>query len=175
MKMDNFILKVAVLCVLFGISVKGAPNKPIVYAIEDPKLVVEASSEQKDKHCLAVMIYGEAKGENFYGKSAVAWTAINRYDRMPYNSICSVVLARNQYHAFNRHTYVVAAIKGSPPANDESWEESKKVAELAYNGVLPDPTKGSTHFVNPKKLKFKPKWLSKLKLKAIIESHTFYG
>lgn len=167
--MDNFILGVGVLSLLFGFAVKE-PAK----AAETVLTPVE-NFDAKDQHCLAVMIYGEARGENFYGKSAVAWTAVNRLDRMPYNGLCHVVLS-GQYHALKKHDYRVAATTGKAPRkyNTVAWEESQKVAKLVYQDTIPDPTKGATHFVNPKKLKHRPQWTRKLKKTVVIESHEFY-
>jgi spore germination cell wall hydrolase CwlJ-like protein len=170
MKMDKLILVIGILILLLAVSVKepAKAEAKVLQPIEN--------FDAKDQHCLAVMIYGEARGENFYGKSAVAWTAVNRLDRMPYNGICHVVLS-GHYHAFRNNDFRVAATTGKAPSklNAMAWKESTKVAKLVYEDTIPDPTKGATHFINPKKLKYKPKWTRKLKRTVVIDNHEFYG
>ncbi len=174
--MDDLVLKIGVLAVAFALWIK--PQTEIEAATPSPIIkTAQLELEERDKHCLAVMVYGEAESETFYGKAGVAWTALNRYDRGHYNSVCGVVLQHNQFHAFRDTSLVKAATSSSSPKNADrkEWEESVKVASLAYDGVIPDPTKGSTYFVNPKKLKGQPKWLKKLTKKVIIDNHHFYG
>lgn len=148
-------------------------TKPIVTMYQSP---IEKRVQEKDIHCLAVMVYGEARGENFYGKAGVAWVAYNRYQNTYSENMCDIVTETKQFQALNNYIYYNAAITEVVPTKPESleWIESKKVAELVYNEVIPDPTKGSTHFVNPNKLVRKPNWLKKLTKKMVIENHTFY-
>lgn len=175
---DNFLLKLGVVALLTGIwlkppvveKVEAEPVKPVIQSIQ-------YEFEQKDKHCLAVMIYGEARSETFYGKSGVAYVALNRYQSGHYNSVCQVVVNANQFHAFANSNLRVAALNQQTPknVNTDSWEESKKVATLAYDEVIPDPTKGATYFLNPRKIKQMPRWVHKLKRTVVIDNHHFYG
>lgn len=177
MDIDKFLLGVAVACLGFALYVKEPIVKEvtIVPAVEAQALVANDTTPQiKDKHCLAVMVYGEARGESFYGKAAVAWTALNRYDTLPYNDICAVVLAKSQYVALSKPNLAYSAKSLKPPTDSPEWRESQKVAELAYDNIIPDPTKGATHFVNPRKLKHTPKWVRTFKLTTRIDNHTFY-
>lgn len=179
--MDDLVSKIGAFAVafVFSLSPKHESVANIPEQVANPIVTIEDKYdfEKKDKHCLAVMIYGEAKGESFYGKAGVAWTAINRFNSYYYNSICDVVLNPDQYHAFQSKDLVQAASIGSIPkkANKAKWEESLRVAELAYDDIIPDPTYGAKYFLNPAKIKKTPRWVFKLKRKVVIGNHHFYG
>jgi len=137
---------------------------------------------EKEKQCLAAMVFGEARGESFYGKVGVAYTAINRYETGRYLTMCAVVLDTHQYTSFSVRPNLVGVAtdpdrkpKIKNKIEEEAWEESKLVAELVYDDIIPDPTKGATHFLAPKKLKKLPKWARVYTKTAQIENHTFYS
>jgi spore germination cell wall hydrolase CwlJ-like protein len=137
----------------------------------------------KEEKCLAVMIYGEARGEPIKGKIAVAYTALNRAVK---KTVCKVVLARRQYSIFDNNPSLRAAALSSdlePHKKDnlvdiKSWEESIKVAQLVMRKVVEDPTMGSTNYLAPKLMKTRgyrcPKWSKVYKLMVTIEHHKFY-
>ena len=174
MESNISVILVALLVIAVGLLFKP-PERPInVTVVPAPEARLEIEDMYtEDKHCLAVMIYGEARGESFYGKAAVAWVALNRYDKLPYNSVCDVVVKKHQF------TSVVgklkqAALAGFNPAKNAEWLESQQVAELAFDNVIPDPTKGATHFLNPAKLKALPKWAKVFEKTVVIENHHFF-
>lgn len=172
MEKDISVALIGLFVVALAIGWKPQPAKVVVVPIPESKIqVVELNAE--DKHCLAVMIYGEARGESFYGKAAVAWVALNRYDNYPYSSVCEVITKTHQFTSI-RGKLRQAALTGEPPVENRAWEESVKVAELAYDNVIPDPTKGATHFLNPAKLRFLPKWARKFEKTIVIEHHHFF-
>lgn len=191
MKIDDFVGKVGICVVAFALWIKpvtqvtasySAAELPPIEVVKQEPTINEAQleAEAKDKHCLAVMVYGEARGENFYGKAAVAWVAMNRYQNLPYNTMCQVVLDTDQFQAFDNKNFVVDATTGRAPSranekDEASWQESQKVAELTYDEIIPDPTYGAQYFINPKKMKRKAIWLRKFRQKVVIENHHFYG
>lgn len=139
---------------------------------------VNLEAENRDKHCLAVMIYGEAGIDTFYGKAGVAWAAMNRFLKYDnYSSLCQVILEEEQFKAIKKYVYKLAIATQTAPkgASKRNWEESVRVAELVYEDIIPDPTKGAEYFVNLKKLQGYPSWLRKLRKTVSIDSHTFYG
>lgn len=157
-----------------GAEVQVYSDKPI------DTIVVETANqeaERKDKHCLAVMIYGEAGVDTFYGKAGVAWTAMNRFLNYPYSSLCQVIMEEEQFKAMKKPLYRLAVINQTAPkgALKRNWEESVRIAELVYEDIIPDPTKGAEYFVNPKRLREYPSWLRKLRKTVSIDSHNFYG
>jgi hypothetical protein len=52
------------------------------------------------------------------------------------------------------------------------------VAQKVMRRYVPDPTKGSTHYLAPKameKLGYKyPKWSKEYKMVAVVDNHQFY-
>lgn len=139
-------------------------------------------SELEQEKCLAVMVYGEARGESKEGKVAVAYTAMNRAAK---KSLCQVVLAPKQYSIFNNNPALRAAalsLHVEPIQKNEidqkSWQKSVEVAAAVMRKQLPDPTKGATHYLAPKlmaKLGYKyPRWSKEYKMVAMIDNHRFY-
>lgn len=132
--------------------------------------------------CLATMVYGEARGESITGKIAVAFSAINRAKN---KSLCQIVLAPHQYSIFNNNPTLrkVALSSSIVPKqknqiDNDSWDDSKLVAELAISGDLTDPTKGATHYIAPKIMAknhyIYPRWTREYVLVATIDNHKFY-
>lgn len=175
---DSKLLMFAACCLLFGCLVKEPPP-PKVYPSPEATIVVVEHEDFSDveKHCLAVMVYGEAEGESFQGKLGVAYVALNRYNTGKYEDICQVVLKTQQFKAVKKERFHEAIINKSTPrlANIRAWEESKEVANLVYDVKIPDPTKGALYFLNPHKLRAFPKWAYKLKKTAVIGRHYFYA
>lgn len=136
----------------------------------------------EQEKCLAVMIYGEARGESDVGKTAVAYTALNRATK---KTLCDVVLAPKQYSIFNNNPTLRAAAMSLhiEPAQKniidrKSWEQSVAIAGSVIRRALPDPTNGSTHYLAPKVMAIKgykfPKWSREYKMVAVIDNHRFY-
>lgn len=132
--------------------------------------------------CLATMVYGEARGESFKGKVAVAHTALNRAIK---KTVCQVVLAPKQYSIFNNNPKLKAVAldaKAEPTLRNlmdkSTWEDSKKAAAAALAGISTDPTNGSTHYISDTVMKLKgykyPKWSKQFEVTIIIEKHRFF-
>lgn len=178
MEKDVSLALVGLFVVVLAFGWKPPPTKVVIVPApaEEAIQVVETSPQElnlEDKHCLAVMIYGEARGESFYGKAAVAWVALNRFDNHPYSSVCDVITKGHQFTSI-QGKLKQSVLSGSPPAQNKAWEESTRVAELAYDNVIPDPTEGATHFLNPTKLKFLPRWARKFEKTIVIGRHHFF-
>ena len=132
--------------------------------------------------CLAVTIYGEARGESQKGKIAVAYTVLNRAVN---KSLCQVALAPKQYSIFNNNPKLRAAAVSlhlfpdqKNVIDERSWKESMEVAQVVMRKYIPDPTNGATHYLAPLLMTSKhyayPKWSRQYKLVAVIEGHRFY-
>ncbi len=128
------------------------------------------------------MIYGEARGEPELGQVAVAYTALNRAKN---RTVCDVILAPKQYSIFNDNPALRAAAmslnvdpKHKDIVDEWAWDKAKKIAKSVINKKVPDPTKGSTHYLAPEAmaaLGFKyPKWSEQYRLVTIIHGHKFY-
>ena len=142
-------------------------------------LVTHDPSELK---CLAVTVYGEARGESEKGQIAVAYTVKNRAKT---KSLCNVALAPKQYSIFNNNPELRAAAQSQHieprqknVIDQRSWERAVRVAQIVLHGLVPDPTNGATHYLAPKVMKVKryryPKWSKQYTLVSIINGHKFY-
>lgn len=140
-------------------------------------------SEMQQVKCLATMIYGEARGETKIGQVAVAYSAMNRLRAN--KTLCDVVLAPYQYSIFNNNPELIAAAKSlhiepkqKNVIDERSWDNAMEVAETVFKKSVPDPTKGSTHYLAPKVIAAKgfvyPKWSRQYKLVAVIDNHKFF-
>ncbi|MDD4075966.1 MAG: spore cortex-lytic enzyme [Eubacteriales bacterium] len=113
-----------------------------------------------DAYLLARLIYGEARGEPYKGKVAVAAVALNRVKSPSFpNSVAGVVY---QSGAFD----VVAdgQINLAPDA------ECIRAARDAMNGY--DPTNGCLFYHNP--AKSTSSWMRDKPIKVTIGSHAFF-
>jgi N-acetylmuramoyl-L-alanine amidase len=138
--------------------------------------------ESKQIKCLAVTIFGEARGEPEQGMLAVGYTAANRAVN---KTVCGVVLAPMQYSVFNENPELRAAAMSLKiiPKHDniidaKAWKQSLRVAQVVIQKEVPDPTNGATHYLSPdlmKELGYQyPLWSKQFKLVAIINNHRFY-
>ena len=143
-----------------------------------PAVKVDLSQEK----CLAVMIYGEARGEKTAGQVAVAYTAVNRAVK---TSICQVVLSPKQYSIFNNNPALrmAAMSENIEPAQKNtidqlSWLNALSVAKIVSTKSVPDPTNGSTHYIADKIMKVKgyryPRWTKEFKQTVVIDNHRFF-
>lgn len=140
------------------------------------------SVSKAQEKCLAVTIYGEARGESQKGKIAVAYTILNRAVN---RTLCQVALAPKQYSIFNDNPRLRAAATNLHIQPDQkniidqrSWQQSLQVAKMVLNNFVIDPTHGATHYLAPGLMKVKhyryPKWSKQYKLVAVIDGHKFY-
>ena len=148
----------------------------------DTKVIAAMNVDPKEAKCLAVTIYGEARGESEWGQVAVAWTAINRAVK---HRICSVVLAPKQYSAFNNNRVLRAAAQSlilEPPQKNKidnaSWKMAVQIADSVLAKQVPDPTNGAQFYLSDKLMHLKhyhyPKWSREYTMVVQIDNHKFY-
>lgn len=145
---------------------------------ESPAKLADAAQEK----CLAVMIYGEARGETEHGQIAVAYTALNRSGK---KTVCAVVLAPKQYSVFNNNPALRAAAMSlhvepqqKNTIDNASWAGAVHVAQRVIRRQVPDPTVGATHYLAPSLMISKgyvyPRWSREYRLVTVIDNHRFY-
>lgn len=165
------------LLVLFALS--AAANTVTHHGLPAAALVKHDPAELK---CLAVTVYGEARGESEKGQIAVAYTIKNRART---KSLCNVALAPKQYSVFNNNPELRAAAKSQHieprqknVIDQRSWARAVQVAVAVMHGLVPDPTNGATHYLAPAVMRTKnyrfPKWSKQYTLVSIIDGHKFY-
>jgi len=141
-----------------------------------------AKIDPQETKCLAVAIYGEARGEAVRGQVAVAYSAVNRAVK---RRICDVVLAPKQYSAFNNNQALQAAAQSltleplqKNKVDNESWKTALQVAENVLSKKVEDPTNGATHYLSDRVMHLKhyhyPKWSREYTMVVEIDNHKFY-
>lgn len=112
--------------------------------------------------CLALNIYGEARGEDPDGQLAVAQVTMNRVEHADYpKDVCSVVFQENQF-SWTKHPISI-----QEPA---ALLYAIRVAEEVLDDRPQDLTDGSTHFYSGK---FAPYWAKSMTVIGRIGNHTF--
>ncbi len=117
-------------------------------------------SRENDIDILARTIYGEARGENYLGKKAVASVIINRYKRKTWFSgetiaaTCQFAVEGSKFHQFscwNTWDKNYKIIKSVAPAD---MKEEVEIATGYVDGTLRDVVAGCCHYhvkgANPK-------------------------
>ena len=148
------------------------------------KLPTIVKADPAQEKCLAVTVYGEARGEPTLGQIAVAYTVVNRAIRSS-KSLCNIVLAQHQYSIFNNNPKLRAIAislhlipEQKNIIDQKSWEQAVKVAQMVSRNYVEDPTGGATHYIADKVMKSKgyhyPKWSKEFKMVKEIENHKFY-
>jgi N-acetylmuramoyl-L-alanine amidase len=135
-----------------------------------------------DIDTLARTIYGEARGEGFDGKVAVAWVVINRVRTGRYGStVKDVCLRPRQFSCWNLDDPNRQRIEKVTP-EDSVFAECLGIAALVYaafkgrGGALPsvlkDPTTRSTHYCVTK---LEPYWARGETPVCTIGNHKFFN
>jgi N-acetylmuramoyl-L-alanine amidase len=136
-----------------------------------------------DTQCLAVTLYGEARGESVEGRIAVGAVVRNRVAAQQ-KSVRMICLADRQFSCWNRdessnHQRVLGAgerlLIPDQPLRDPLLRECLFLAEGIVRGALTDNTDGATHYVTTKLYESDraPAWVHKLKTTVVIGQHTF--
>jgi len=141
----------------------------VVYVpiVQPPRAPRFSSVSDKDKHCLALNVYFEARGESTVGQEAVAWVTLNRVvdNEFPSN-ICDVVWQDQQFSWTHDG-------KSDRPKDQVAWATAQVIAGevLEAYRVERDPTEGATYFHSDS---VKPKWHKKFDRVVRIDNHIFY-
>lgn len=137
-----------------------------------PRRPTQARTFERDKLCLANLIFHEARGEDRQWRIAVAYVAVNRKNhpsRWP-DTICGVVHQKNS-KGVAQFSFVADQpwVDMDDDAEAASYLDALEIAEGVLTGSLPDNSRGATHYyVFQGKSKVNPIWAPKL-------THLFYG
>jgi N-acetylmuramoyl-L-alanine amidase len=133
-----------------------------------------AVSTAKSLDILAKTIYGEARGEFFQSKLAVAYTVVNRATFPSWwgKSIIEVCLKPYQYSCWLSSDPNFKLLQDIS-LDSHAFRDCHAAACLAYNHTLPDPTNGATHYY-ALSMQTPPKWAAEMKAIAAIGGHKFF-
>lgn len=133
----------------------------------------------RDLDVFARTIFGEARGEAFYGQVAVAWVIMNRYLRNTTRwgrSIADVCLKPWQFSCWNKNDPNYARIL-AVGFDDPAYQRAFGISCLVLRGDLLDPTGGADHYHTvgtPAGAKvWPPTWAKEMTLTARVGRHQF--
>ncbi|VVB84117.1 Cell Wall Hydrolase [uncultured archaeon] len=147
-------------------------------AAEPENYRIDDFSKDKENFLLARMIMGEAEDCIKTEKIGVGYTAINRLKEEYGSTLKKVILEPFQYSCFNKGIRR-EALKNPLEYDFEEFMMDLAIAEGILSGEYKDPTKGATHYYNPKLVK-KPHWTRMMKEVGRIKEgkrkskHVFY-
>jgi spore germination cell wall hydrolase CwlJ-like protein len=119
---------------------------------------------------LMVTVAMEASGEPLEGKIAVAFVICGRGD-----STIDSCMRAYQFSSWNTESPTRMNLD---VLNEKSMKECYKAACAAYFGLVDDPSKGATHYLNEEMIRKSrggklPGWFDEKKVTARIGNHTF--
>ena len=136
------------------------------------------------RHCLALNIYHESRGDSFAGQAAVADVVMNRVEDTYYpNTVCEVVKQSVWVENWKgnmvpkRHMCQFSWFcdgVSDDPGDPDAWMESYMMAEEVYDkGNWRGMTEGATHY---HALHVRPKWAQDrgMEYTGTIGQHEFY-
>ena len=142
---------------------------------EEIEKELEASGVMPPEQVVAMTIWGEARGESFAGKRAVAGVIHNRAIRrsartdIPYILATSdVCLAPYQFSCWDHGDFV----QQEPILTSSSWNECLAAANEIFAESYVAPTKATHYYavwLNPP-----PKWAKKLQFVETVGDHLFF-
>jgi spore germination cell wall hydrolase CwlJ-like protein len=94
---------------------------------------------------LALMGWGEARGEGPVGILAVMWVAKNRADKKD-RALKDVLLQPYQFSCFNAHDPNLGKMLSVEKDDPDGWGAALAIAKLVLSGFTRDPTGGASHF-----------------------------
>lgn len=145
---------------------------------------------------MAATIWGEARGEGFDGKLAVAWAIRNRAEAQrwygiagdgvsyPDHSLRAVCLKPWQFSAWNandpnRAQLVKMSIEGRKTVVNyleiSAYRDCLNAALQVIDGTAVDPTWGSTHYFNPLAVDEPPAWAKNRRPVYVCGNHLFFN
>ncbi|MCS6925917.1 MAG: cell wall hydrolase [Candidatus Binatia bacterium] len=130
-------------------------------------------ANESDLDILARTIWGEAEGEPWLGKVAVAWVVRNRWLRRSWygQTIGEICTKARQFSCWSDQGR--AAQMAALSLDDPVLQECYLIGLAVVLGRLRDPTGGATHFLNLSALKTPPRWYNPNEVTRKIGNHTF--
>jgi spore germination cell wall hydrolase CwlJ-like protein len=131
----------------------------------------------KDRDILARTLWGEARGEDFIGQIAVAWTIRNRvFDGKTKSwwgeGYAGVCLKPWQFSCWNKNDPNYAYLSGAKPIPTRELARARMAADHVIDSAAPDPTNGSTHYYATTRPK-PPAWAAKATETLTLGRHIF--
>lgn len=133
---------------------------------------------ERDRDILARTLWGEARGEDFIGQIAVAWTIRNRvFDGKTKSwwgeGYAGVCLKPWQFSCWNKDDRNYAYLSGAKPIPARELGRARMAADHVIDSQAPDPTNGATHYYATSMPKA-PTWAKGAKQTLTLGHHIFF-
>jgi spore germination cell wall hydrolase CwlJ-like protein len=123
--------------------------------------------QPKDFHCAAVTAFGEARGEGDAGMAMVVRSMMNRHAAHGHSG-CSI--ANTAYDGYRKWK-----VKSPKVADPEAWQNAQMITlRVAMGEIDLGDCSDVTHFLNPSKMKRRPKWASRQNQICHVGNHVAY-
>ena len=138
------------------------------------RYAISHQDEIKQRHCLALNIYHEARGEPLDGQYAVAEVTMNRVASKRYpETICEVVFEKRWDSIRERYVGAFSWTEISPAfdGNTQAWQKARLVAAKVFNSEAESRVQDAI-FYHARYIR--PSWSRKKTVVARIGRHIFY-
>lgn len=129
--------------------------------------------DQREITLMALLIWGEARGESEAGKYAVAQTVMNRWKKQSWfgRTVKDVILKPWQYSCFNSGD--ANREKLMNVSDDATWKKCAAIAQEVYHENVSRMVeiKGATHYC---RTDCNPRWKKEMQFVCRIGNHDFY-
>jgi len=148
---------------------EDAPGLP---EFKRPQATIDTAALDKQRKCLAIGIYYEARGETLKGQLAVAEVILNRVKSKLYpNNVCDVVYQGSNLTTGCQFSFTCDGV-AEKPHDKRAWRQARSVAEQALLGRVRDNVVGSALFYHADYVR--PRWANKMIEVTKVGRHIFY-
>lgn len=143
------------------VAVSNQVSKPVANRVNQAPAPSRSSTNQYSRNLdsLAKLVYGEARGESFVGKVAVAAVVLNRVESGKFgNTVNQVIFEPGAFTAVSDGQYYL-----------KPDQEAYKAAQAALDGW--DPTNNAIYYWNP--VTATNKWIWSRPITSTIGKHVF--
>ena len=121
----------------FGLTYKDIIKEEVLHIIPEKVITVDAITTQTSNYderlkCMTEVIYYEAGGESFEGKTAVAQVVLNRTQHGAFpNDVCDVIYQKTMHRGKILCQFSWLCEHRRRSIDEAMWRESKYIANLA--------------------------------------------
>ena len=147
-------------------------NEPGLPEFKRPVANVDVAALDRQRKCLAIGIYYEARGEELNGQLAVAEVILNRVKSSLYpNNVCDVVYQGSTLTTGCQFSFTCDGMS-EHPRDTRAWRQARRVAEQALLGRVRDRVVGKALFYHADYVR--PRWANNMVEVAKVGRHIFY-
>jgi spore germination cell wall hydrolase CwlJ-like protein len=189
--LKNLIPVGTIVASLVVVDANAAIQKHIPKPYVPDSVAIKSSSHMssKDRSCLIIAAWNEARGRTDKEATGVMSAVLNRVKHPDFpKTVCGVVLEQGQFEMAWKIRKTLRLAKSGhsfrnslgdlQPADEEALDRLDMLAGKVIKGYVADPTKGATHFYTPsvrrkRGLPADPLWAKKMTRTASIGEFRF--